>query len=190
MDSQFIITIIIVIIILVLLALEVCNPVTKSLIIGGAAGLFSALICVCIAKNTMRTSVAKCTSSSSAFMQPMLPQRLPSSSPSLLPQSLQLAPQRFESTYSHRGEGNIYDPDWRFYSGSTIKNLYGLTGVSGDTKLANRSIWQGTQSKRAQDIRARADKYNFAKWFGDGELDLQEKRVWWEDTSDIWEPYT
>ncbi len=93
-------------------------------------------------------------------------------------------PLRFENTLAHRGEGGIYDADWRFFQGDTIKGLYGLTGVSGDTHLVNRSIWGGSQAKRAMDIRARADKNNFAKWFTDDELGLSEKKVWWEHEVD------
>ncbi len=99
-------------------------------------------------------------------------------------------PRRFEGSLGHRGEGNSFDPDWRFHQGETVKGLYGLMGCTGDTRLANRSIWQGTQSKRAMDIRARADKHNFAKWFTDDELGLSEKKEWWTSDDDIYTPYT
>lgn len=89
-------------------------------------------------------------------------------------------PVRFEHKLNHRGEGNDFDADYRFYNGDTIKNLYGLTGASGDTRLANRSIWSGTQAKRAMDIRARSDKHSAAKWFTDDELGLSERKCWWE----------
>jgi hypothetical protein len=91
-------------------------------------------------------------------------------------------PARFDYKHNHRGEGNAFDVDYT----TDIHKLYKMTGSLGDTKLANRSVWRGTQPKRAIDIRARADKHNFAKWFADGELEQQEKRVWWEDTDDIW----
>lgn len=183
MDSQSFVISIIIVIILVLLALEICDQVLRSVIFGVAAGILAMLLF-----RSYRSS-APCKSYYQMPSHTSVPLTFHSQTPIMT--SVPLPVRRFESDYNHRGEGNVFDPDWRFYRGSNIKNLYGLTGVSGDTKLANRSVWQGTQAKRSQDIRARADKYNFAKWFTDGELEQQEKRVWWEtDVGDIWSPYT
>ena len=92
---------------------------------------------------------------------------------------------RFTTGTGRTGEGNDYDMDVRFYRGEDLSGLYGLMGCVGDNQIAARSIWQGTQAKRSQDIRARFDSDNFRKWFADGELD-RENQHWWEDVDELW----
>jgi hypothetical protein len=86
----------------------------------------------------------------------------------------------------NRGEGTCRDVDARFGRGETIKNLFYKTGGRGDNHLARRSLYLGSQSARAADIRSRAHRGAFQKWFDDGELEMQENSIWWENTDDLY----
>lgn len=82
----------------------------------------------------------------------------------------------------HRGEGDTFDVDYKIHSGQSIKRIFKDMGGAGDNRMARRSMIQSGRFKRSQDIRSNYTRATMDS-FDSSELDMQEKRVWWEDMS-------
>jgi hypothetical protein len=63
---------------------------------------------------------------------------------------------------------------------SNLNELYNLVGCNGDTRLASLMKFQSQKNKRAIDNRAAFDRTSAQQYFTD-ELNIEEKRIWWEN---------
>ncbi len=104
----------------------------------------------------------------------------PSSRPVAVHQKLFRPKEIFE--LPHRGEGDTFDVDYKIHSGQSIKRIFKDMGGAGDNRMARRSMIQSGRFKRSQDIRSNYTRATMDS-FDRNELDMQEKRVWWEDMS-------
>jgi hypothetical protein len=89
------------------------------------------------------------------------------------------------SLSSTRGEGTSRDLGAKFHcKNADIYALNDNLGCDGDNAMAKRMMLQSSRSKQSKDIRAKFDTDSMRRYYAD-ELERGEKRIWWEDTSDL-----
>jgi hypothetical protein len=86
---------------------------------------------------------------------------------------------KYMNYYSGQGLNCAYDLQFS-KDFSNFKDIYSLTGCNGDTKLANRMKFMSLKDKFAKENRAAFNRTSIQHLFTD-ELNIEEKRIWWEN---------